>query len=179
MIIRVNDINDSLRRLSATEQVSDYPTLVAVQHDGLCEFLSPLALEFTALREYDHIRVEGKVTVEVALNCARCLTPYQIELVSRFTIFYSKALGNMPRDEEVELAEEELVSATYDGDEIDLTPEVAEHVIMELPIKPLCQEGCRGLCTSCGIDLNAGNCNCEMQKGSFAFSALKNLKLDR
>ncbi|MSM38349.1 MAG: DUF177 domain-containing protein [Geobacter sp.] len=179
MILRVNDITDTVKRLSANEQPADYPILAALQEEGICEFLSPLAQEFSVVREYDHIRVEGAISAKVTMVCARCLTPYSLDLRSSFTIFYSKATADLPQDEEVELSEKELISATYSGDEIDLAPEVAEHVIIELPLKPLCTDTCRGLCSICGIDLNNSSCDCTEQKGSLAFSVLKNLKLDR
>ncbi|MBI5657148.1 MAG: DUF177 domain-containing protein [Geobacter sp.] len=179
MILRVNDITDTVKRLSGTEQLADYPALSALQEEGVCEFLSPLSQEFSIVREYDHIRVEGAISTKVTMVCARCLTTYPLDLRSSFTIFYSKATADLSQDEEVELSEKELISATYSGDEIDLAPEVAEHVIIELPLKPLCTDACRGLCSICGIDLNSSSCDCTEQKGSLAFSVLKNLKLDR
>ena len=179
MFIRVNDITDMARRLTAMEQVDEHPTLVELQEEGLCTFLAPIALDFTAVREYDHIRVEGIVSTRVRLDCSRCLTPYETGVSSSFTIFYTRASAQLRQDEEVELGERELVSATYDGDEIDLSSEIAEHVIMELPLKPLCRDECRGLCGSCGVDLNVAECHCTKGTTSLAFSALKDFKLDR
>lgn len=177
MIIKVHDIAEKVRCMQACEPVADYKPLLDLQNDGVCTFLEPLSLDFKAFREYDHIRVEGRVETRVSLSCARCLAAYDAQLDSSFTIFYTKDRG-VPQDEEVELTERELISATYEGDEIDLAPEVAEHVIMELPVKPLCSENCRGLCSRCGIDLNNSSCDCDTKGGGSAFSALKNLKLD-
>ncbi len=179
MVIRVKDITDRARCLTAIEKVEEHPTLLSLQAEGICTFLSPLALEFRSVKEYDHIRVEGLVETDVTLTCSRCLTPFDKHLRSSFTIFYTKAINAVPLDEEVELGEKELISATYDGDEINISPEVDEHVIMELPMKPLCSGGCRGLCSSCGTDLNRMECDCAGKRGSFAFGALKNLKLER
>lgn len=179
MIFRVNDIGDKVRRMSAIEPISDFPSLVEIQDEGICRFLTPLSLEFSAVREYDHIRVDGQVDLDVNLVCSRCLAGFDTHVRSSFTIFYTKASAAVQLDEEVELGEKELVSAAYEGDEIDVSGEAAEHVLMELPLKPLCREECQGLCPQCGIDLNAGSCDCREQKGSLAFSALKNLKLDR
>lgn len=178
MVIRIKDITDSVRCSAAIEAVGEHPTLLSLQAEGICTFLSPLALEFKSFREYDHIRVEGLVETDVMLTCSRCLSPFDMHLRSSFTIFYTKATKAVSLDEEVELGENELISATYEGDEINLSPEVDEHVIMELPMKPLCSGGCRGLCSSCGTDLNQMECDCAGKRGSFAFSALKNLKLD-
>ncbi|HEX4978959.1 MAG TPA: DUF177 domain-containing protein [Acidimicrobiales bacterium] len=46
-------------------------------------------------------------------------------------------------------------------DQIDLEPLAREAVMLELPPAPLCDEGCRGLCAHCGIDLNEEACGCE------------------
>lgn len=179
MIFRVNDIGDKVRRMSSNEPVTNFPSLVELQEEGGCRFLTPLDLEFTAVREYDHIRVDGRVDLDVNLSCSRCLASFDTHVGSSFTIFYTKSSDAVHPDEEVELGEKELASAVYDGDEIDVTGEVAEHVLIELPLKPLCREECKGLCTQCGVDLNSGSCGCKKQTGSLAFSALKNLKLDR
>jgi uncharacterized protein len=87
--------------------------------------------------------------------------------------------AEIAQDEEVELAEEELVSATYEGNEIDFTAEVAAQIIMAIPIKPLCRENCRGLCPTCGADLNIAECACDRNEAGFKFSALKNLKIEK
>jgi uncharacterized protein len=174
----VDDIKDAAKVLTGIEQVGDYPSLAAMQEAGECRFTSPLHLELTVTREYDLIRVHGKVATRVILGCARCLNEYEMAITSPFTIFFSRA-AEIPLDEEVELAEEDLVSATYVGDEIDLTPEIAEQVLLEIPFKPLCREECRGLCNVCGADLNVTECGCDRRDTSLRFSALKNFKAEK
>ena len=58
------------------------------------------------------------------------------------------------------LREEDIGLAYYEGEEIDLTPLVHEQALLALPTRPLCTEGCRGLCPRCGTNLNAGPCGC-------------------
>jgi uncharacterized protein len=53
-----------------------------------------------------------------------------------------------------------MALSCYEGDTIDLTPLVHEQAILALPTRPLCGEGCRGLCPRCGANLNAGPCGC-------------------
>ena len=177
MKIRVDEIRDKVRELSALEEVVDYPGLVGLQESGECEFLAPLRLQLTVAREYDHIRAQGEVETRVRLTCSRCLTEYEMELVSPFTIFYIRSSG-AAQDEEVELSEKDLVSVPFDGDEIDFTNEIAEQVLMEIPLKPLCREDCKGLCASCGADLNTAECGCGQAPTNLKFSALKNLKIE-
>jgi uncharacterized protein len=176
--VRVDDIKDKVRDLSAVEEVASYPTLAALQESGECSFLAPLQLRLTVAREYDHIRAEGEVETRVRLACSRCLTEYEAAIVSPFTIFYIPSVGGS-QDEEVELTEQDLISVTFEGDEIDFTEEIAEQILMEIPFKPLCREECKGLCPMCGTDLNTAECACSGQQANLTFSALKNLKVNK
>ena len=178
MKINVTDIKDKPLVVSAEEPVADYPTLAETQAAGECEFLSPVRLELTIAKEFDHLRVQGVVTTSVRLSCSRCLSEYETTVTSPFTIFYTKASGE-PLDEEMELAEEDLVAASYEGEEIDFTPVVAEQVILGIPLKPLCKEECLGLCGSCGADLNVDTCGCDRTAVNLKFSALQNLKIEK
>lgn len=178
MKVRVDDIKDKVRELAAVEEVTAYPTLMALQESGGCAFLEPLRLQLTVAWEYGHIRTQGSVETRTRLVCSRCLTEYETNIVSPFTIFYIRSAG-LPQDEEVELAEQDLISVAFDGDEIDFSDEIAEQVLMEIPFKPLCREECRGLCVNCGADLNMAECGCSRRQDNLKFSALKNLKLEK
>jgi uncharacterized protein len=162
--------------MSAEEEISDYPVLARMQEEGECAFLSPVKLQLAVTREYDHFRVSGSVEVAVRLGCSRCLASFETGVRSAFTIFYSRQVAGGLDEDEVELAEQDLVTATFSGDEIDLFTEMQEQVVMELPFKPLCHEECRGLCSRCGADLNQGDCGCERNATGFSFSALKDFK---
>ncbi len=176
MKIRIDDLKDKTVELSAEESIGEYPDLSALEETGECAFPSPLTVHLTVAREFDHIRVNGRVQTTIKLGCARCLCEYGMEIDSPFTIFYMKAQG-MPQDEDVELAEEDLISATYEGDEIDFTGEISEQIILAIPFKALCREDCRGLCAVCGTDLNKEECACDRNAFNFKFSALKDLKI--
>jgi uncharacterized protein len=175
--IRVNDITEKEKVLEASDPISAYPTLLQVQDADECEFLSPIAISLSLVKEFDHIRLHGEVSTSVRLSCSRCLSEFDSRISSGFTIFYTRS-DSGHTEEEVELGEEDLLSVTYSGDEIDFTNEIAEQVLLGIPYKPLCFEDCRGLCSSCGNDLNNSNCNCSEQGSSFAFSPLKGLKVN-
>jgi uncharacterized protein len=174
--IRVDELKDKTVELSAEEPLVGYSNLLALQDAGECIFLSPLLIHITVAKEYDHIRVNGRVETSLRLNCARCLAEFQTDINSLFTIFYMRAAG-LPLDEDVELAEEDMISATYEGDEIDFTTEIAEQILLAIPFKPLCSEDCRGLCPSCGAELNVTECACGQNHVNLKFTALKNLKI--
>jgi len=178
MKIRVEGLSEKPLVLSAREPISGYPALVQLQADGECDFLQPLHLEITAEKEYDHIRVHGRVGTRARFACSRCLNSFETDIVSDFTVFYSKAT-EIAMEEEVALTGEDLVSAPYEGDEIDFTREIEEQIVLDIPMKPLCREDCRGLCALCGADLNAEDCGCNRAGTGFPFSALKDFKVKK
>ena len=74
----------------------------------------------------------------------------------------------MPRTENVgegerEVEEDDLATAFYDDDQIDLTHLIMEQFQLALPMKALCAEACKGLCPQCGTNLNTGSCNCNVK----------------
>jgi uncharacterized protein len=174
--IRVDDLKDKSIELLSEEPLMLYSTLLALQEAGECRFQAPLRIHLNVAREYDHIRVNGRVETSIHLDCSRCLGEYQVNIDSPFTIFYMRDEG-MHQDEDVELAEEDLISATYEGDEIDFTTEITEQVILAIPFKPLCREDCKGLCSNCGAELNISNCSCNQDNMNLKFNALRNLKV--
>lgn len=176
MKIRLDELKDKTLELSAEEPIERFDVLLAMQ--GEVSFPRPLSIEVKARREFDHVRVDGHVSTAIKLACSRCLEEFETGIDSAFVIFYTEQAGQ-PMDEEIELSEKDLVSAYYQGNEIDLTPEIEEQVIMELPVKPLCREECKGLCPSCGAPLNRGECGCNRGDFNIKFSALKDLKLPK
>lgn len=180
MKINVDRIQDKPSCLHAEEPVDSFPVLSRMQAEGECIFNGPVRSEITAAREYDHIRVSGRVGANITLVCARCLAEYTAVIDSRFTIYFRKGAPlDVVEEEEVELEEQDLISATYSGNEIDLAHEIEEQVAMDVPLKPLCNNNCKGLCPACGTDLNQVSCSCPSGQNSFKFSALKDFKVSR
>lgn len=178
MIVSVDHIQDKPLSFQLIEPVESFPVLAKIQEEGGCRFSDVIRGTLTVAREFDHIRTEGVLTVPVTLTCSRCLAVYDIVLNSVFTVFYRKGTGNTVAfdEDETELHEKDLVSAEYSGDSIDLTHEIEEQLAMEIPLKPLCANACRGLCHVCGIDLNSDSCSCTLDAPLSAFAVLKNFK---
>lgn len=177
MKIRVIDITEKEKLLESSDNVSFYPTLLEAQVAGECKFTSPLAVSLKLVREYGHIRLNGKVAVSVELSCSRCLAGFSKDLASTFTIYYTQATETSAEEDEVELGESDLIAAFYSGDEIDFSDEIAQQVLLELPYKPLCSEDCQGLCPVCGVDMNSVACSCSSTINSINFGPLQGFKV--
>ncbi len=48
----------------------------------------------------------------------------------------------------------------FDGEILDLTELIKDFIVLELPVVPLCRKDCKGLCATCGQNLNEGSCSC-------------------
>lgn len=96
------------------------------------------------------IRLIGTITGEHSAPCGRCLAP----VTRAFSIEIDLSVVTSPTesDEDVILAE---------GQKIDLGTFVTETVLLNLPLRLLCREDCKGLCPKCGKDLNTGACECD------------------
>lgn len=133
------------------------------------------------LRVYKHeneIIVWGNASAEVTEECSRCLASFDRKFVVQFEVFSDK-MGSQKRKEEDRAAEGETFSVPHDGKILDLGPCVREAILLSLPIKPLCEEDCRGLCPLCGKDLNDGPCDCQKAETDARWSVLERLKKEK
>jgi uncharacterized protein len=76
---------------------------------------------------------------------------------------------------ELKVKEPEFVDSfeiTEENSFPDLTDAIREDIIVRLPAFPRCSENCRGLCKSCGADLNNSACGCGAVREDIRWSAL-------
>ena len=178
MKLVVDHIKDTPIEMHIDEPVETFPLLAGMQDDKNSCITGKIQGDVTVTREYDNIRVTGRITAPLALSCSRCLADFTSFVDTSFTIFFRKenAIATSA-EEELELGEMDLFSSAYSGDEIDLTHEIEEQIAMEIPLKPLCRDDCMGLCHGCGTDLNTSSCSCGKEPASLTFSALKDFKV--
>ncbi|MBS3946421.1 MAG: DUF177 domain-containing protein, partial [Melioribacter sp.] len=63
-----------------------------------------------------------------------------------------------------------------DQDKIDISKDVYEYTELSIPMKKLCSDDCKGLCSVCGINMNQGKCDCHLEKTNDIWEPLKKLK---
>ena len=119
--------------------------------------------------------VRGSVKAPLEIDCTRCLTPVRRELDVAFQIdFVGREF--LPESKEAHLESNDLGTDILEGDEIDLTEIAREQILLNLPETTLCREDCKGICPTCGTDLNEGDCQCGEDEIDPRWAALKNLK---
>jgi uncharacterized protein len=112
----------------------------------------------TARRMKVNVFIEGTVATAVDMSCCRCLEMIRLPIRSSFQYTFTPP---PPRSQdEVELNAADFDFAYYEGDIIDLDMVIFEQIMLQIPIKPLCAESCRGLCPHCGVNLNTTRCDC-------------------
>ena len=109
--------------------------------------------------------VQGIFSAQTKVECVRCLNEFTIPLTSEFTELYAFTKKS--------LSESELL--VPDDAHIDLAQLIREYALLEIPIKPLHDPECKGLCIECGQDLNVKDCGHNQELDDSPFSALKNL----
>jgi uncharacterized protein len=134
-------------------------------------FPDPVRFEGRARATGGCYSLEGRVTGRVGIQCSRCATAVDHELDLEFAVrVTTEALGSGQDAMEFDETDE---GAQVPKTEMDVSwmPEaskvlpvdalVREQVLLDLPIRPLCRQDCKGLCPECGTDLNDKNCGCE------------------
>jgi uncharacterized protein len=169
----MNDDADSMKldldrvdtRSSASfERTFDLPT-----PDG-GNAVCALTVEAAVVRSGNRYTIDARVKGTVRAECHRCLAPFEMPVDTAFTVVVNRGEAPAP----VEGEEEDVVSIPLAGHAtFDLFPRLREALILEMPIKLLCREECRGVCVKCGANLNAGECGCDGGTGDPRWGALK------
>lgn len=123
----------------------------------------------------DEVFVSGHVDTRAQLECDRCLKPVELPVSTDFALEYITG-ADYESSSAAALSEEEMSVSVFDGDSIDVDELVKEQILLALPARTLCNDGCKGMCPECGIDLNTAECSCAPKEIDPRWAALKNLK---
>ena len=134
-------------------------------------------LEFDLHKDKSRFRVVGRVQAELELPCSRCLEPYRLPVDVPLDLRYAPASESEDGEanEDRDISADDTDSSYYHDDMLDLNELLREQFYLALPMKPLCREGCLGLCPQCGADRNTTSCNCQPDWQDPRFAELKRL----
>jgi uncharacterized protein len=137
--------------------------------------VAPVSLSFDIIKDKDQYQLIGRVKTTLELPCSRCLEPFAWPVDSEFNLRYQPRTQNAGEGER-EIREDDLTTAFYENEEIDLGQLMRELFYLSLPMKPLCTADCRGLCPICGTNLNKSTCDCRREWEDPRLAVLKTLK---
>lgn len=101
----------------------------------------------------------GDLNGNLLLTCNRCLEKFKEKV-------------------EIKVEQEIMKEDIKDIGNVDLTDMIIENIVLAIPMKIVCREGCKGLCPLCGQNLNEEECDCEEEKVDPRLAKLKNFYQD-
>ena len=159
MKVNIGDIDADGISLDMAEDIEGLNVSSPADGSGTDVFLtSPVDAHLVIKKSDSDIFVTGNLDADAKMRCARCLAEFKSHIHSDINLVLLKAVKE--EEKEKELHEENLDVSYYAGEELDITEILREHILLELPIQPLCKPLCRGLCPKCGADLNKEKCSC-------------------
>ncbi len=101
----------------------------------------------------DGVLVTGTALLTIAGECSRCLEPLSFDTEVDIQELYEHPATDS-RGRQIESGTDGDEQPKLDDDLLDLEPVIRDAVLLALPLAPLCQPDCAGLCTTCGENLN-------------------------
>ncbi|WP_425448952.1 YceD family protein [Dethiothermospora halolimnae] len=115
----------------------------------------PIRVNGEVYKTDDGLYLNANISVEYNKDCDRCLKTFSDKIE---TVLSGRLVDKSRSDESLE---EDDILVSFDGDEVDIEEHVLSTVLLSLPMKSVCSEDCKGLCPTCGNDLNEGQCDCD------------------
>jgi uncharacterized protein len=145
--------------------IADDVTIDALERgDEIITFAEPAHVELSIENVGDRSYVaRGTVQAQLVMICGRCLKAFTEEVGGPVEAMFRS--GDSPAGEE---------AYPIQGTTVDLAPALVEALLLEVPIAPVCEESCPGLCPVCGKDKREG-CGCEVETGDPRLSELGKL----
>lgn len=162
-------IRGVLDALGDSRFVTDTVPLTEVRlGDDVFTPLTPAAFTLTLTNTGSGIVADGRATATFRATCVRCLCDFDLEVTADVDGFYVQEGddADLPDEQEREYIHEER---------IDLEPAVVQSLVLALPFAPVHSADCKGICATCGADLNEGACDCGPDLSGSPFAKLKDL----
>jgi uncharacterized protein len=146
-------------------------TSLALHINTGAQHLTDLEVDFLrgvvqAIRVQGGLLVQGAVESQLELECVRCLEsfvfPITLDLEEIFRLSGTGGGGDGSY-------------IVFDDGWVDLSPLLREQVWIAIPMKPLCDPDCKGLCPQCGVNLNIESCACDRARIDPRLSMLRDL----
>jgi len=144
---------DEIRDGASSLELECNPEEINLEFEG-ADFIGNVSIKLDLFRQSSTIFVKAITSVNAELECSRCIERVSIKLEAVVQVQYS------PLPKVAYNRIDDIGIGYYDDEYIDLSDEIRESLLLELPMTVLCSEDCKGLCPSCGQNLNRGECDC-------------------
>ncbi len=151
----VLDLN-RLFEVEGESVIIDYSlNLSYVEHWGTKPFSQPISIKGKAENRTGIVTLDYSANFSADLICDRCLCEVHRDYSPKFTHKLVRELFNDDPESEYIVAE---------GGILNLSELLTGDLILNLPVKNLCNEDCKGLCLKCGENLNETQCGCSTKE---------------
>ena len=173
LLLDVSQMREALARVERT-----FPPDALPSDGDHYRITAPFGLRGTVRKDRQQYRLVGRFQATLELTCSRCLDAFTVAIDEAVDVLYlPHAEEQVPAEREVE--DDDLSTAYYQDQVIDLGQLMQEQFYLAVPMKPLCREDCHGLCPVCGTNLNAGSCSCHPTWVDPRLAVLAQLKKDK
>lgn len=164
MFIKISSLKDGTYNYQFKEPVSEA---------NLVEpFYGDLDADYKLSKLGNQIVLDGKIAVKAKFMCDRCLTIYDRSIETNYQMVY--LFGEKP--DNLDESEINVLYLPLETDKIYLSDDIRDYTVLTVPMKKLCKEDCKGLCSRCGKNLNDGECDCNTEEIDERWRPLLELK---
>jgi uncharacterized protein len=137
----------------------------------------PVSARCTLKRQGDDkVELQGRLQATLTLNCDRCLSSYDKEVDTEFQLLFEIESADAWHLNDLEYNIPDLDTIFVEEPVVDLDDVLRQQLYLALPMKNICMELCRGICSRCGTDLNHAECGCADKSKDSPFAILAKLK---
>lgn len=148
------DVSSILKEFGGKLEVCGEVTLPETEFFGEYSFTGPLQVKGNVSNNGKALRLRADATGEMTTRCARCMKKISVPVDFEMTENLMQGEGEAEKDEDIIL---------FKDTTIELDGIVLDNFLMNVEGKYLCSDNCKGLCPTCGADLNEGECGCSKE----------------
>ncbi len=152
-------LNDALKSLASYEEFEGVLNLDTL-HLGPDTYtlVAPAQWHITLTNTGSAYLAQGRISADLSVDCARCTEAFTLSIDAEVFGYYLEEDADV-EETGLDLDEDEFERIVED--KIDLSSVLKAALIYDLPMVPLHDEDCLGLCPTCGCNLNEQECSCQ------------------
>ena len=135
MKVDIAKINDTILRLEEVVPAKDWG-----MDSPDVKFVDDIRLSGEFSRIDKEILVNADIVLDREITCSRCLKHCKQTIKQNFKKSYDSSILS---------------------EDLDIDGDLREEILVNFPMKVLCKDDCKGLCSVCGADLNLNECKCK------------------
>ena len=148
-------INGKLSRLEFEYTILDSDENPVLPPDDV-SFTAPVRVKGYVTDNAGYMTLHAEAQIDYASHCARCTE----DVLGTFSLDFNRTVaikGTLQNEDNDSFV-------IVNNGLLDIDRELVEDLLLEFPMKLLCKEGCKGICSKCGQNLNEASCDCHKKK---------------